>query len=38
MYQCSPGESNISKYILMDKQFEVLAFPDIPDGYKCIYR
>ena len=29
MYQCAPGENNISKYILQDNDFEVLAFPDL---------
>ena len=27
--QCSPGENNMPTYILIDKQFEILAFPDI---------
>ena len=29
MYQCTPGENNIPKYILLDNDFEVLAFPDL---------
>ena len=29
LYQCAPGESNIPKYILLDNDFEVLAFPDL---------
>ena len=29
MYQCAPGENNIPKYILLDNDFEVLAFPDL---------
>ena len=29
IYQHSIGEKNTLKYILMDKQFKVLAFPDI---------
>ena len=29
IYQCAPGENNIPKYILLDNDFEVLAFPDI---------
>ena len=29
IYQCAPGESNIPKYILLDNDFEVLAFPDL---------
>ena len=28
IYQCAPGENNIPKYILLDNDFEVLAFPD----------
>ena len=39
IYQCAPGENNIPKYILLDDNFEVLAFPDIfpygTGGYKC---
>ena len=29
IYQCVPGENNIPKYILLDKDFEILAFPDL---------
>ena len=29
IYQCAPGQNNIPKYILLDNDFEVLAFPDI---------
>ena len=29
IYQCAPGENNIPKYILLDNDFEVLAFPEI---------
>ena len=29
IYQCIPGENNIPKYILLDNDFEVLAFPDL---------
>ena len=29
IYQCAPGENNISKYILLDNDFEVLALPDL---------
>ena len=29
IYQCAPGENNIPKYILIDNEFEVLAFPDL---------
>ena len=29
IYQCAPEENNISKYILLDNDFEVLAFPDL---------
>ena len=33
IYQCAPGENNIPKYILLDNDFEVLAFPDLfPHG------
>ena len=29
IYQCAPGENNTPKYILLDNDFEVLAFPDL---------
>ena len=29
IYQCAPWENNIPKYILLDNDFEVLAFPDL---------
>ena len=29
MYQCASRENNIPKYILLDNDFEVLAFPDL---------
>ena len=29
IYQCSPGQNYIPKYILLDNDFEVLAFPDL---------
>ena len=29
IYQCALGENNIPKYILLDNDFEVLAFPDL---------
>ena len=29
IYQFAPGENNIPKYILLDNDFEVLAFPDL---------
>ena len=29
IHQCAPGENNIPKYILLDNDFEVLAFPDL---------
>ena len=39
IYQCAPGENNIPKYILLDDNFKVVAFPDLfPYGtgaYKC---
>ena len=28
IYQCAPGEDKVPKYMLMDKEFEALAFPD----------
>ena len=34
IYNCAPGENNIPRYILLDDDFEVLAFPDLfPYGY-----
>ena len=34
IYNCVPGENNIPRYILLDDDFEVLAFPDLfPYGY-----
>ena len=29
IYQCAPGENNIPKYILLDNDVEILAFPDL---------
>ena len=29
IYQCAPGENSIPKHILLDNDFEVLAFPDL---------
>ena len=29
IYQCAPGENKIPKYLLLDDDFEVLAFPDL---------
>ena len=29
IYQCAPEDNNIPKYILLDNDFEVLAFPDL---------
>ena len=29
IYQCAPGENIIPKYILLDKDFEILAFLDL---------
>ena len=29
IYQCAPGENNIPKYLLLNDEFEVLAFPDL---------
>ena len=40
--QCAPGENNIPKYILLDNDFEVLAFPDLfpygSGGYNSVNR
>ena len=41
IYQCAPGENNIPKYILLDNDFEVLAFPDLypyGGGYQSAHR
>ena len=33
IYQCAPGKNNIPKYVLLDNDFEVVAFPDLfPSG------
>ena len=38
VFQCAPGEHNIPKYILLDTDLEVLAFPDLfPHGYGGYY-
>ena len=29
IYQCAPGENNIPKCVLMDNDFEILAFSDL---------
>ena len=29
IYSCAPGENNMPCYMLMDSEFEVLAFPDL---------
>ena len=29
IYNCAPGENNIPQYILLDDDFEVMAFPDL---------
>ena len=29
IFQCASGQNNISRYILLDDEFEVLAFPDL---------
>ena len=38
IYTCAPGEDNIPQYILLDDEFEVLAYPDMfpygKGGYK----
>ena len=37
IYTCAPGENSVPRYVLMDDEFEVLAFPDMfldgDDGY-----
>ena len=42
IYQCAPGENNIPKYMLLDNDFEVLAFPDLfpygSGGYHNTHR
>ena len=42
IYQCAPGENNIPKYMLLDNDFEVLAFPDLfpygSGGYHNAHR
>ena len=29
IFQCAPAQNNIPKYVLLDHEFEVLAFPDL---------
>ena len=29
IFQCAPGQNNIPRYILLDDEFEVLAFPNL---------
>ena len=42
IYQCAHGENNIPKYMLLDNDFEVLAFPDLfpygSGGYHNLHR
>ena len=42
IYQCAPGEDNIPKYMLLDNDFEALAFPDLfpygGGGYHSSHR
>ena len=38
IYQCAPGENNIPKYMLLDNDFEVLAFPDLFPYGGCGYH
>ena len=34
IFNCAPGENNLLKYVLLDDDFELLAFPDLfPYGY-----
>ena len=28
IFQCAPAQNNIPKYVLLDNEFELLAFPD----------
>ena len=38
IFQCAPGQNNIPKYVLLDDDFEVLAFPDLfPFGQFSYY-
>ena len=42
VYSVAPGEDNLPKYVLLDKEFEVLAFPDLfpfgTDGFHTIKK
>ena len=38
IYQYAPGEHNIPRYILLDKDFEVLAFPDLYQDGTGVYH
>ena len=29
IFNCAPGENNLPKYVLLDEDFELLAFPDL---------
>ena len=29
IFQCAPAQNNIPRYVLLDDQFELLAFPDL---------
>ena len=38
IFQCAPGQNNIPRYILLDDEFEVLAFPNLfPLGHFSYY-
>ena len=34
IYNCAPGKNNLLKYVLLDDDFELLAFPDL-FPYRC---
>ena len=38
IFQCAPGENNIPKYVLLDNDLEVLAFPDLFPYGSCGYN
>ena len=42
VYSVAPGEDNLPKYVLLDKDFEVLAFPDLfpfgEDGFHTVEK
>ena len=34
IFNCAPGENNLPKYVLLDEDFELIAFPDL-FPYEC---